>query len=172
MTDNKDNYRETGLSKEECQKRVDAVIEIYKFRNPDKDVPASLMNWVENIASEKELRSPLTMPEVGECWKDGKEYITITDVHCGDLARDVWVKYRFDSGVEEEKNWIAFHSRFQRKAMEVSGALITKINVPKIEKALGVKSEGKIKAGSGYFGVLETAANRPKQKRIRKCDKL
>jgi hypothetical protein len=52
---NKDNYRGVGLSKEECQKKVDAVIETFKKENPGKEVPKALLTWVDNIADDVDV---------------------------------------------------------------------------------------------------------------------
>jgi hypothetical protein len=118
MGDNDKNYRGTGLSKEECQARVDEVIAIFKFRNPDCAVPNTLVNWVENISEGELMPGALAIPVVGECWADGKEDITILEVHGRDLALDIWIKYRYDdSGQEDENNWFAFHSRFHKKSL-------------------------------------------------------
>ena len=52
---NKDNYRGTGLSKEEIQAQVDVSIKAFKKAHPDTPVPEGLLHWVENIADEKDV---------------------------------------------------------------------------------------------------------------------
>jgi hypothetical protein len=49
------NYRGTGLSKEEYQKKVNLVIAQFKKDNPGKPVPIALERWVDNIADDKDV---------------------------------------------------------------------------------------------------------------------
>jgi len=53
------NYRGTGLSKEECQARVDAAIKHFRLLHPGEPVPSSLTNWVDNIATDEDVRVAL-----------------------------------------------------------------------------------------------------------------
>lgn len=53
---NENNYRGTGKSKAECQAGVDKAIEQWKIDHPNLPVPSSLKNWVENIATDDDVR--------------------------------------------------------------------------------------------------------------------
>jgi hypothetical protein len=53
--ENEKNYRNTGKSKTECQAQVDAAIAQFKLDYPGKEVPSSLINWVDNIADEADV---------------------------------------------------------------------------------------------------------------------
>jgi hypothetical protein len=68
-------------------------------------------------------------------------------------ALDTWV-----DNIADDKDVVVARTRKNAKK--------TKVDIKKIEKSLGAKSKGKIKAGSGYFSALETAANRPTKKKI------
>ena len=51
------NYRGTGKSKAELQAEVDVVIARFKAENPGKEVPSSLVNWVDNIATDDDVET-------------------------------------------------------------------------------------------------------------------
>lgn len=51
-----ENYRGTGKSKAQLQAEVDAVIERFKRENPGRAVPAALLSWVDNIATDEDVR--------------------------------------------------------------------------------------------------------------------
>lgn len=54
-------------------------------------------------------------PQVGEHWEraDGsKDGVTITAVDFQTDPSHPWVHYRYDSGQENEKQWLAFYCRF------------------------------------------------------------
>ncbi len=55
-SENERNYRNTGLSKVECQRRVDEAIKSFKRDHPGRPVPSSLKNWVANMATDEDIK--------------------------------------------------------------------------------------------------------------------
>lgn len=85
------------------------------FTGQDIDDYNDRVAWMKNNTL---MNIQYPIPVVGEHWdrSDGStDGITIIDVHGGDLAWDIWIKYKYDSGQESEKNWTGFHSRFHKK---------------------------------------------------------
>ena len=51
----KTDFRGTGRSRQELQAELDLTIEHFKELHPGKEVPSSLVNWVDNIATDEDV---------------------------------------------------------------------------------------------------------------------